>query len=129
MKAFSRWARDEGISDETLLSEIEKADQGNTDASLGNDVYKIRIARQGQGSSGGYRTIVGLKRGDKAFYLHGWDKKQDYPNINKNFEKSLKALADVYFAMDDISLSRAIEAGVLREIGTPEGGERKKNAS
>jgi hypothetical protein len=37
------------------------------DAELGSGLIKQRVSRKGQGKSGGYRTIIALRAGDRAF--------------------------------------------------------------
>jgi hypothetical protein len=58
---FSRFADKEGITDNELLEIIEQIEGDQADAILGGDVYKVRVARQGEGKSGGYRVIVYLE--------------------------------------------------------------------
>ncbi len=48
-KAFSRFARKEGIEDNLLWEVVERAEQGNIDADLGGGVIKQRIPRLGEG--------------------------------------------------------------------------------
>ena len=49
---------------------------GNFEANLGGYLYKKRIRFQGQGKSGGGRTIVCYKKGDRAIFLHGFAKNE-----------------------------------------------------
>ena len=56
-KWFGRFARREGIADSSLLEAIERAERGIIDADLGGGLIKQRVARKGQGRSGGYRPI------------------------------------------------------------------------
>ena len=57
-----------------LKAAAAEIDAGNFDADLGGGVYKQRIAREGEGKRGGYRTIVLLKRGERAFFVYGFAK-------------------------------------------------------
>jgi len=115
LKAFGRWAKKEEITDATLLETIDGADKGIVDANLGEGVVKLRIAREGQGKSRGFRSIVALKNDDRAFYLDGWAK-SDFGNINENHLKLMKQLAHIYFSFDDDALQKVIDGGALREI-------------
>ena len=54
---FGRFARKERITDAALLDAVSRVERGQIDADLGG-VIKQRVARPGQGRSGGYRTIV-----------------------------------------------------------------------
>lgn len=55
---FDRFARKQGITDEALLEAITRVKRGLIDADLGGGVIKQRVARAGQGKSGGFRTII-----------------------------------------------------------------------
>lgn len=61
-KWFNKWARDEDIRDDTLWKAAEDIVAGRVEADLGKCLYKKRVARKGQGKSGGYRLIVAYKR-------------------------------------------------------------------
>ena len=52
-KLFARFARRERISDGALCEAVSRVEKGLVDADLGGGVIKQRIARQGQGRSGG----------------------------------------------------------------------------
>jgi hypothetical protein len=53
LKAFARFQRKERISDASLVKAIRSAEDGLVDADLGGGLIKQRIARAGQGKSGG----------------------------------------------------------------------------
>ena len=57
-KWFARYVRQERISDHGLRDAIERAERGLVDADLGGGVIKQRVARAGQGRSGGYRMLI-----------------------------------------------------------------------
>jgi hypothetical protein len=42
------------------------------DADLGGGVIKQRVARVGQGRSGGYRMLVAYRAGARAVFLYGF---------------------------------------------------------
>lgn len=50
-KLFSRFAKQEKISDASLVESVERAEKGLIDADLGGGVIKQRIARPGRGKS------------------------------------------------------------------------------
>ena len=80
---FARFARDEDISDKCLREAIERAEQGLIDADLGGGLIKQRVARKGQGRSGGYRVIVAYRIRNRAVFLYGFAKR-DQENIERN---------------------------------------------
>lgn len=55
---FERFARKQRITDAALIDAVRRAERGQIDADLGGGVIKQRVARAGQGKSGGYRTII-----------------------------------------------------------------------
>ncbi|RAR56731.1 RelE toxin of RelEB toxin-antitoxin system [Onishia taeanensis] len=50
---FERFAKKQKLEDAALRDAIRRADQGLIDADLGGGVIKQRVARPGQGKSGG----------------------------------------------------------------------------
>ena len=82
-KAFIRFVRREDINDDQLWEAVERAEKGLVDADLGGGLIKQRIARAGEGKSGGYRAIVVLRRGERGFFVHGFAK-NDKGNIKSN---------------------------------------------
>jgi hypothetical protein len=116
---FQRFVRREKISDETLVDAIERAEKGIIDADLGGNVIKQRIARQGQGKSGGYRTIIVFKQEDKAFFVYGFAK-SERENIDKNEIDVFKQLAKELLALSDQHLQELIENGRLTEVKSNE---------
>jgi len=71
-KHFRRFAKDNDISEETLCEAVRELGIGLVHASLGGLVFKQRIARKGQGKSGGVRTIIFFKAKERAFFVYGF---------------------------------------------------------
>jgi hypothetical protein len=114
-KAFARFSNQEGITDEALCDAIRQAEKALIDADLGGGVIKQRLARKGQGKSGGYRSIVLFRRGERAFFAYGFAKK-DQANIRPDELKAFRKLADVMLGLDDESLAAALKNGTIVEI-------------
>jgi hypothetical protein len=74
-KPFARFARKAGIADAEIWNAAQRADAGLIDADLGGGVIKQRIARPGEGKSGGSRSIILFKQGNRAVYVFGFEKK------------------------------------------------------
>jgi len=55
---FDRFAEKERITDGELRDIVSLLEVDQADANLGGGVYKVRLARPGEGKSGGYRIIV-----------------------------------------------------------------------
>ena len=114
-KPFARFARKAGLDDEVLRQAIDAAERGLVDADLGGGVIKQRVARQGGGKSGGFRTIVLFRLGERAFFVHGFAK-SDLGNIRADELAAFRMLASHLLAYDDAALAAAVEAGALMEI-------------
>lgn len=114
-KSFARFARKSRITDAVLCSAIADASRGLIDADLGGGVLKQRIARQGGGKSGGFRTIILFRVRERAFFVHGFAKNEQ-DNIRDDELAAFKMLAADMMAYDDEALSRAIENGTLTEV-------------
>ena len=115
VKAFIRFQRKERIADEALCEAIERAEQGLVDADLGGGLIKQRVARQGQGKSGGYRTIVAYRVGDRAVFLRGFAKSQQ-ANIEPKEQRALAVLGRELIGMNDDELEDFIGDGEIMEL-------------
>ena len=80
-KWFARFAGKEGISDAKLCEVVKGAEAGNIDADYGGGVIKQRIARPNEGKSGGYRSVILYRKGDKAFFVYGFLKSEREKSI------------------------------------------------
>jgi hypothetical protein len=107
-KWFQRFAHKEGISDATLRDAVSRAERGRIDADLGGGVIKQRVARPGQGKSGGYRTIILFRRSERAFFVYGFPKSaQD--NIDEGDKRDFRVLAKALLAAPDEALARLVQ--------------------
>jgi hypothetical protein len=68
-KVFARFARAQRIGDDRLREAAERAEKGLVDAALGGGLIKQRVARTGQGRSGGFRVVIVLRHGDRGVAL------------------------------------------------------------
>ena len=85
---FDRWARREGLSASSLCAAVREMSDGLVDADLGSGLVKKRVARPGQGKSGGYRTLVATYRASRWVFEFGFAKKER-GNIVKDEEEAL----------------------------------------
>src|ERR1700690_4084850 len=114
-KWFARFARNEGIADKSLREAIERAEQGLIDADLGGGLIKQRVARRGQGRSGGYRVILAYQAKDRAVFLFGFAK-NERENISADELVFLREVAKNWLAAGNLTIQRETEAGNLQEI-------------
>ncbi len=114
-KWLARFARCEGIADKSLSEAIERAERGMIDADLGGGLIKQRVARQGQGRSGGYRMIVAYRTQGRAVFLLGFAK-SERENISSDELLFLRKLAENWLAADAQKIREELKAGNLQEI-------------
>jgi hypothetical protein len=92
IKGFARFQRRERIADAALVKAVRDASVGLVDADLGGGLIKQRVARAGRGKSGGYRTVIAYRRGDRAVFLLGFAK-SERDNIEADELEVLKTRA------------------------------------
>jgi hypothetical protein len=114
-KWFVRYARREGIKDESLCEAITRAEQGVVDADLGGGVVKQRVARTGQGRSSGYRILIAYRVTDRSIFLYGFAK-NERENIDNDEIATLREIAAGWLNADKEGLERAVKMGVLQEV-------------
>lgn len=114
-KEFSRFARKADLGSEELLEAAKAVTSGRWDADLGGGVFKQRIARDGGGKFGGFRTIILFKVGGHSFFVHGFAKSEK-TNITPKELKALKKLAATLLGLDAAGLAKASAAGEIAEV-------------
>lgn len=114
-KSFARFARRQEILDVDLCEAIRQIERGLIGADLGGGVIKQRIARQGAGKSGGFRTLILFRIREKAFSVHGYAKNET-DNLRVDELVALKKLAASMLGYIDLELQKAIANGTLLEV-------------
>ena len=114
-KPFARFARREGIGDGALCDAVARIANGLVDADLGGGVFKQRIARPGRGRSGGVRALLVLRRGDCAFFVHGFAK-SDRANLRRTELGAVRALADEMLGLDEAGVEAMLANGTISEV-------------
>lgn len=117
VKAFLRFARAEAISDERLAEAVKRANAGLIDADLGGGVIKQRVARPGQGKSGGYRTILLFRHGERAIFAYGFAK-NDRENLARDELVAFRKAAALFLAFDEAAVTKMIESGAWSRVET-----------
>lgn len=85
------------------------------DADLGGGVIKQRVARTGQGKSGGYRTLIVFRQGDRAIFAFGFARNAQ-ANISKADLALLRKAATEALEWSGEELDRLVTSGTLMEI-------------
>ena len=117
-KPFARFARKARISDSELWETAWLANSGLIDADLGGGVIKQRIARTGEGKSGGSRSIILFRFKGRAVFVYGFEKK-DLGNIKAGELEAFRQLADVILGYSDAEISKRVVDGALIELNPP----------
>ncbi len=112
---FNRWAHKQGLDDLSLCVAVREMTAGLYDADLGSGLVKKRIARSGQGKSGGFRTLIATNKGDCWVFVYGFPK-NERSNIDKNEEEALKKLATELLSLTSKALEQAKDDNELMEV-------------
>ncbi|WP_273384177.1 type II toxin-antitoxin system RelE/ParE family toxin [Actinobacillus porcinus] len=100
------------------MDAVERANQGLIDANLGGNVIKQRIAKQGQGKSSGYRSLILYRINNNSYFVAAIEK-SDRENISEQEENALKLLAKVYETYREEQINALVKQGILIEITLP----------
>ena len=112
---FRRFARKEHLADEMLLDAVRRAERGQIDADLGGGVIKQRVARRGQGRSGGYRTILLYRSRSRAIFAFGFAKNRK-ADLEPDELEAYRELAKVYLAQAERAIDKYVADGILTEL-------------
>lgn len=121
-KEFARFARKTGLTKAKLHQAARDVAAGHFDADLGGGVFKQRVARDGGGKSGGFRTIILFRVRSHSFFAHGFAK-SDKANVSTKELKALKRLADVLLGFSEEQLVAAQAAGEVSEVESDDSDE------
>ena len=114
-KEFARYARRERIGDDQLCEAIERAKRGLVDADLGGGVIKQRVARPGQGRSGGYRTIIAFRSSDRSIFMYGFAKSGN-ANLTSDELLVYRRLAAIFLRAGPVDFTKMLVGGELYEV-------------
>jgi hypothetical protein len=112
---FDDWAKSEGVADEKLSEAAAEVEKGLINARLGGFLIKKRLGAPGRGKSGGYRTIIAHRQGDRLVFLHGFCKNEQ-DNISRKEKAALHKLGDWYMEYSGDELSELVRKELIIEI-------------
>ena len=110
-KWMARFQRRQKVLDSDLLEAIIRAERGLMDADLGGGLIKQRVARKGQGKSGGYRMIVAYRVQNRAVFLYAFAKDELV---------ALRIVGSNWMNADAGVIAKALEDGALQEVKNEE---------
>lgn len=114
-KEFGRFARKEKIGNKALCEAVSRAERGLVDADLGRGLIKQRVARPGQGRSGGFRTLLVYRARTRSIFVYGFAK-SERANIGDDELVLWRKVAAAYLAMGDEQIEAEIASDELTEV-------------
>lgn len=114
-KAFHKFAVKNAILDNDLIEAITRADKGLIDAKLGANIIKQRLAKQGQGRSGGFRSFI-FYRLQQNHYFVAAISKNEQENISTQELIALKKLAEQYAQLTPQQIEDSVRNGYFIEV-------------
>jgi len=114
-KPFARLMKRERLAPRHILEVTARIEKGLIDADLGGGLIKQRVARQGQGRSGGYRFLIAYKMDERIIFLTGFAK-SERENIDDDQVKTLKQIGGLWLAAAEGMIERALALGELEEV-------------
>lgn len=119
-RAFARWLRRSAVSEAALSIAVAEMSGGLIDADLGGGVLKKRIPVPGRGKRGGARTLVATNRGDRWFFVFGFEK-NERSNITPRELEALQVLATMLLGFSSADLDAQLKQQLLKEISHDQG--------
>lgn len=114
-KWFTRYARKEKITDNQLKNAIIDLQNGLIDCDYQDGVMKQRIARSGQGKSGGYRSIILYQSNSDYFFVFCYAKNEKSDLTDKEL-KAFKDLSKEYLRLSDTEIQELIASNEFIEV-------------
>jgi hypothetical protein len=111
------------ISDASLRDAVERAERGLVDADLGSGVIKQRVARPGQGRSGGFRVLLAYRAKTRSVFLFGFAKSAR-GNVEDDELVTAQEIARFWLEADSKALGKALAEGIIQEV---DNGKEEKN--
>ena len=118
---FAKFAAKEKISDATLADAVHRAESRLIDADLGSGLIKQRIARQSGGKSGGYRSILVVRSGERAIFVFAFAE-SDKANLSAAERKVYRKAASIMLELGEDQIEAEVEAGRLVKVKDDEQG-------
>lgn len=113
---FQKWAKRHRIDNERLLGAVDDVVAGIAQtAALGQNLYKVRVAREGTGKRGSYRTLLTWIEDDRAIFLYGFEK-SEADNLSERELAELKLLSRTFSDMTSKDLETMISKERLCDL-------------
>jgi len=103
------------LTDRALCAAVAEMARGLIDGDLGGGVVKKRIALPGRGKRGGARTLVATNRGNRWFFVFGFEK-NERANVSAEELGAIQRIAADLLALSFPALNALTVSGALQEI-------------
>lgn len=114
-KAFDKFAQKNHITDGDLFDAVMRAEEGLIDADLGGNIIKQRVAREGQGRSGGFRSFIVYRVNENSYFVAAISK-NTRDNISAQELMALKELAKAYAKLTPQQIESQVKNGLFIEV-------------
>jgi hypothetical protein len=112
---FAHFADKEGIMDSELKEAVTLLETNQNNADLGGGVYKLRLARPGEGKSGGYRVIVFYRTEERTFFAYAFAKSKR-GNIDEKELRGYKKRAKNDLSLTDEQIKEQLRKRIFIEV-------------
>jgi hypothetical protein len=103
------------LADQALCVAVSEMARGLIDADLGGGVVKKRVPLPGRGKSGGVRTLVATNKGNRWFFVFGFEK-NERANVSAKELEALQAIAADLLKLSSTQLDANVECEALQKI-------------
>jgi len=114
-KFFGKWQNKTDLTDKDLNNAIKNLVESKSAPGIGKFLFKVRVAREDSGKSGGYRTIIVFRKGEIALFAYGFGKSEK-DNLAKDELKYWKQFAKDICGLDQNQVRKAIDKGEFFEL-------------
>ena len=98
-----------------LRDAVQRADNGLIDAPLGSGLIKQRVARQGEGRSGGFRTLLFFRAGERAVFVFGFAK-SGMANLDADELAVFRKAAKIVLGFSQAQIDAEVAASAMLEV-------------
>jgi len=113
---IAKWAKKNKIDDNDFILAIYNLESNLSTINLGGGLFKVRIASEQKGKSGGFRTLIVFKKDERAVIVYGFAKNEQ-DNLSKSELFVFKKLAKDILNQSSHDLQKAINQGIFIPLG------------
>ncbi len=117
--SFRKFSESEGVTEDVLRATIRELEAGLIHADLGGGLFKQRVRRPGRGKSGGFRVLVGFRKGDRAFFLYGYAK-NERTNVTRAELLAYRQFARLLLSLSESDIEAGLRIGEFDEVENPD---------